>query len=59
MRIPEEWFCRDCEGFAGTATVDPGRISGPAEDCYPAEYVTEPPESCGFCGSDNLRSEHE
>lgn len=55
----EEWFCRDCEEFVGTATVIPARLYGDPGDCHPAEYAVDPPHECEFCGSDNLRSEYE
>lgn len=57
-RFSEEWSCEDCEAFAGVATGWEARISGPPEDCYPAEYDTEPPQECPECGSESLISEH-
>lgn len=55
----EQWNCQDCEAVAGYATVIPAAISGDPADCYPAEYSTEPPETCPECGSDNLTGELE
>ena len=53
----EVWHCEECGEVAGYATVRPAVIIGEADDCAPAEYVSEPPEVCGECGSDRLTGE--
>lgn len=59
MTRSEVWTCNECEAVAGYATYLPAKLYGDPADCYPAEYVIEPPDECGECGSDNLTGEEE
>ena len=56
----QDVICAQCGAVCGS--YDSGRISGPPEDCYPAEYVEEPPfwddDENEFCSQECLDEYH-